>query len=50
MGMIREYHSHTLQTNLHHREEEPQNTNSHLGLDGGGVSDIHYSLIFSSIH
>ena len=27
--MIRKYHNHTLQTKPQHREEEPQNTNSH---------------------
>ena len=27
--MIMKYHNHTQQTNPRHREEEPQNTNSH---------------------
>ena len=27
--MTRKYHNHTLQTNLRHREKEPQNTNFH---------------------
>ena len=27
--MVREYHNHTLQTKLRHREEEPHNTNRH---------------------
>ena len=31
--MIRNYHNHTLQTNPRHREEEPQNTNSHKTLE-----------------
>ena len=30
MSMIRKYHSHTLQTNSHHREEEPHNSNNHI--------------------
>ena len=29
MDLSRKYHNHTLQTKPRHREEEPQNTNSH---------------------
>ena len=29
MTVIRKYHNHTLQTNPRHRDEEPQNINSH---------------------
>ena len=29
VNMIRKCHNHTLQTNARHREEEPQNNNSH---------------------
>ena len=32
VGMISKSHNHTLQTNPRHREEEPQNTNSHTML------------------
>ena len=31
---VRKYHNHTLQTNPRHREEDPQNTNSHNTSDG----------------
>ena len=29
VSMNKNYHNHTLETNLRHREEKPQNTNSH---------------------